>query len=151
MSIRFRANPDIPDGVLDIVVEAREPSAQVVTTLKALESLGQRMAPTIAVETGTRIEIVRKTAIIAIEVRGESLDIRTLTQVFTTRERLYHILENLLAADFVQISRQVVINLGHLESLESSYSGNMVAKLTGGIHENVSRRYVAGLKTALGV
>nr|WP_280924742.1 LytTR family DNA-binding domain-containing protein [Bifidobacterium sp. ESL0745] len=124
--------------------------------MKAAETLGRRTSQTISIDTDGRIEIVRKSAIIAIEVHGNSLILRIGTSpdspahALTTRDRLQHVMESLPSSDFVQISKQVAINLRHLKSLEASYSGNMTAKLTDGIDETVSRRYVADLKKALG-
>lgn len=151
MTIEFRANPSLGDGDINIVVEAKAPTADVLAVMQAVKSVSQRTSPTLSIDTGDRLEIVRKAAILAVEVHGEMLVIRAQNgRALATRDRLYRFMDRLPASQFVQISRQVVINLAHLESLEASYSGNMTACLIGGLKENVSRRYVAGLKEALG-
>jgi len=52
---------------------------------------------------------------------------------------------------FLQISRHAVMNIDHLESLSDSFSGNMMAKMTGGVKSSVSRKYVKSLMDYLGV
>ncbi|MDF7663175.1 LytTR family DNA-binding domain-containing protein [Bifidobacterium sp. ESL0763] len=157
MRITFRANPELEDGEINIVVEAAAPTADAIGVMKAAETLGRRASQTISIDTGDRLEIVRKNAVIAVEVHGNSLVVRLAASAgspahsLVTKDRLQRFLESLPSSDFMQISKQVAINLRHLQSLEASYSGNMTAKLTGGVDETVSRRYVAGLKQALGV
>ncbi|WEV42782.1 LytTR family DNA-binding domain-containing protein [Bifidobacterium sp. ESL0682] len=153
----FRANPELEDGEVNIVIEATAPTAEALSVMKAAETLGRRTSQTISIDTDGRIEIVRKSAIIAIEVHGNSLMLRLAAtpgspaHTLNTKDRLQHFMESLPPSDFVQISKQVAINLRHLKSLEASYSGNMTAKLTDGVDETVSRRYVADLKKTLGV
>ncbi|MFR8938034.1 MAG: LytTR family transcriptional regulator DNA-binding domain-containing protein, partial [Streptococcus sp.] len=47
--------------------------------------------------------------------------------------------------------RHAVMNIDHLESLSDSFSGNMMAKMTGGVKSSVSRKYVKSLMDYLGV
>ena len=52
------------------------------------------------------------------------------------------------------VVNQVVIPIktdDHLESLSDSFSGNMMAKMTGGVKSSVSRKYVKSLMDYLGV
>ena len=55
------------------------------------------------------------------------------------------------SSKFLQISRHAVMNIDHLESLSDSFSGNMMAKMTGGVKSSVSRKYVKSLMDYLGV
>ncbi|MCH4209725.1 LytTR family DNA-binding domain-containing protein [Bifidobacterium sp.] len=149
MSIIFRANPELADGEVNVIVEAASPTPAVSVLMRSVEAIGQTASATIPIETANRLEIVHKSAIVAIAVHGEDLLVRTTSRTLTTRNRLVKLMTRLPARDFVQISRQVVINLRHLESLEASYSGNMTARLSGDMRETVSRRYVPALREAL--
>ena len=149
MSIIFRANPELADGEVNVIVEAASPTPAVSALMRSVEAIGQTASATIPIETANRLEIVRKSAIVTIAVLGEDLLVRTKSQTLATRNRLVKLMAKLPARDFVQISRQAVINLRHLESLEASYSGNMTARLSGDIRETVSRRYVPALREAL--
>ena len=149
MSIIFRANSELADGEVNVIVEAASPTPAVSALMRSVEAIGQTASATIPIETANRLEIVRKSAIVTIAVHGEDLLVRTTSQTLTTRNRLVKLMAKLPARDFVQISRQAVINLRHLESLEASYSGNMTARLSGDIRETVSRRYVPALREAL--
>ena len=149
VSIIFKANPELEDGEVNVIVEAAAPTSAVAELMRSVEAIGQSASGSVAIETSNRLEIVRKSAIVAIAVQGDDLLVRTTTHSLTTRNRLVRLMAKLSPRDFVQISRQVVINLRHLESLEASYSGNMTARLSGDIRETVSRRYVPALREAL--
>ncbi|MGI1779715.1 LytTR family transcriptional regulator DNA-binding domain-containing protein [Streptococcus uberis] len=50
-----------------------------------------------------------------------------------------------------QLEWQSIININHLEMMEASFSGNMLAILTNKIKVIISRRYVKNLEKALGL
>ena len=66
-------------------------------------------------------------------------------------KRLYKFQERLNNPDFVQVSKHGLINIQHLEALEASFSGNMLAILTGKRKVDVSRRYLKNLEKRLGL
>lgn len=70
---------------------------------------------------------------------------------FLTRGRLIHLKERLASSHFVQISRQSVINTHHLQRMEASFSGNMLAILSRDTRLSVSRRYVKALEKQIGL
>jgi len=69
----------------------------------------------------------------------------------TMRETLTNFQHRINRRSFLQISRHAVMNIDHLESLSDSFSGNMMAKMTGGVKSSVSRKYVKSLMDYLGV
>lgn len=52
---------------------------------------------------------------------------------------------------FVQVSKQSLINLDHLQMMEASFSGNMLAILTNKTKVIISRRYLKNLEEKLGL
>lgn len=69
--------------------------------------------------------------LIYVDVDDTSLILETLKGRRIISGRLYKFKERLNNPDFVQVSKQSLLNINHLEALEASFSGNMLALLTG--------------------
>ncbi|WP_125762408.1 LytTR family DNA-binding domain-containing protein [Companilactobacillus hulinensis] len=89
--------------------------------------------------------------IIAIEVFENELTIYTHEKIYRLRGQLKKMTERINDGNFVQISKNTVINLNHLDSLETAFSGNMTAFLTDDLKFSVSRKYLTELKGQLGM
>lgn len=160
MDVAFRANPTLLPGQVNVTVEAREFNDEAQQVLKSVQALDKQRIPTIPVSTETGLELVRKSDIVSLEVQGNLILIHVLivpkpsqgsqTRVVATVDTLVHFLR-MLPPTFIRISKQAAINVSLLQSLEASYSGNMMAFLEGGVQETVSRRYVDDLRVAIGV
>lgn len=59
--------------------------------------------------------------------------------------------ENILPRSFVRISKGVIANTKHIQSIEAEFSGNYTIKYTSGNTDTLSRSYVKNLKRALGM
>ena len=105
----------------------------------------------IPIKSMDKIMMLKLDDIILVDVIQTTLNIYTLTCVFTTTVTLVHFANRLNKSNFIQISKHALINLDHLESLSDSFSGNMMAKLSSNIKSSVSRKYVKGLMTQLGI
>lgn len=161
MSITFRSNPQLTDGKMNVIVEAEKPTEDAMQLMQAIKTLQQSSSSTIVIDTNDSLEIVPFSSIISIKVKDKLLLIRVLVTTsvnqkpggvikgLTTRDTLNHFMTR-LPTGFVRVSRQTIINIHHLRSLTLSYSGNMDAKLTGGVEETVGRRYVAKLREIIG-
>ncbi|WEV72234.1 LytTR family DNA-binding domain-containing protein [Bifidobacterium sp. ESL0790] len=167
MSITFRSNPQLSDGKMNVIVEAEKPTEDAMQLMQAIKTLQQNSTSTIVIDTNDSLEIVPFSSIVSVDVKDKLLIIRVLaaatttgtatttqkpgpvTRTLTTRDTLNHFLTR-LPSGFVRISRQTIINIHHLRSLTLSYSGNMDAKLSGGVEETVGRRYVAKLREIIG-
>ncbi|WEV63754.1 LytTR family DNA-binding domain-containing protein [Bifidobacterium sp. ESL0732] len=161
MGITFRSNPKLPKGDVNIIVEASEATEETVQLMRSIKTLQRRNPTTIAINTNGSLEIIPTSAIVAVEVNDEMLNIQILVNkeglsrkgplitTLNTRDTLTHFMTR-LPSEFVRISRQVLINIRHLRSLKVSYSGNMSASLDGGIEKIVGRRYVPALREVIG-
>jgi len=89
--------------------------------------------------------------IIAVEVFANELTVYTHEKNYRLRGQLKKMTERINDGDFVQISKNTVINLNHLDSLEAAFSGNMTAFLTDDLKFSVSRKYLTDLKKQLGM
>ena len=84
--------------------------------------------------------------LILVDVDGATLILETTQGRLLTNDRLYKFRNRLANPDFVQVSKHALININHLKALENSFSGNMLAILTGKIKADVSRRYLSELE-----
>lgn len=161
MSITFRANPELPQGEVNVIVEANEANDETIQLMQSIKGLKWHNTSTVAIDTNGGFEMVPTAAIVAVEVNGESLNVQILVNVnsaarskpaittLAVHDTLVHFMTR-LPPEFIRISRQVIINIRHLRSLKLSYAGNMSASLDGGLEEIVGRRYVPGLREMIG-
>ena len=84
---------------------------------------------------------------------GEDKDVRVQTgeAVYTVRERLYELEQQLEGRRFVRISHSELVNLKRVTALDLSLTGTIRMTLTGGVTAYVSRRYVKKIKEVLGL
>ncbi|WP_331282462.1 LytTR family DNA-binding domain-containing protein [Lactobacillus delbrueckii] len=69
---------------------------------------------------------------------------------YFSRKRLYEVYQQ-LGQDFMQISKQAVVNLTCLESVEASFNGTMFLRLEHGLSDYISRKYLTAFKQYLGL
>ncbi|MCB6200743.1 LytTR family DNA-binding domain-containing protein [Extibacter muris] len=84
---------------------------------------------------------------------AESVDKRTFiyceSKVYRTDLRLYQLLETLSPAGFVQISKSCILNINVLDFIRPLLNSRMEATLINGERLNVSRKYIANIKSKL--
>lgn len=84
----------------------------------------------------------------------ESIDKRTYVytkdECYETKYRLYE-LEEILNANFLRVSKALVVNIRKVRSVKSELNGRMIAELLNGEKIVISRSYVKDLKRKLGV
>ena len=85
-----------------------------------------------------------------IRVENKETVIYTEKEQFYSRKRLYEILGQ-LGAGFMQISKQTIINLSTIKSVEAGFSGTLYMKLSNGLSDYVSRTYLPAFKRYLGL
>ncbi|WP_407946020.1 LytTR family DNA-binding domain-containing protein [Oscillibacter valericigenes] len=84
---------------------------------------------------------------------GEDKDVRAQTPeaVYTVRERLYELEQQLEGRRFVRISHSEIVNLRKVTALDLSLTGTIRMTLSGSVAVYVSRRYVKKMKEVLGL
>lgn len=133
-----------------MVIRAASVTPAVTAILRQLEGLGQT-TPTLALNVDDRVILVPQRDIIALEVSGTEMTVHAVAQQYAVRGQLKRTMAKLNPGDFVQVSKQAAVNLNHLASLEVSFSGNMMARLTHDTRILVSRKYLPALKAQLGM
>ena len=116
---------------------------------KAIDLLGANDTPIIA-QHEDRIEVIRPEDIYMVRVENGETVIYTEKEQFYSRKRLYEVLEQ-LGAGFMQISKQCIIRLTRVKSVEAGFSGTLLLKLSNGLSDYVSRTYLPEFKKYLGL
>lgn len=150
MKINFNQDDKVPQNEIDVTVKAASFSNEVQELMKRLEELNSKFS-VVPLSVDDRVVMVQIDQIIAIEVFENELTIYTHEKIYRLRGQLKKMIERINDGNFVQISKNTVINLNHLDSLETAFSGNMTAFLTDDLKFSVSRKYLTELKRQLGM
>ena len=151
MEIHFEEDKTLSQNQIDVIISSQDLSLNVQRLMEYI-GLYQAETPTIVpIKTADRIEMLKVEDLVSIDVDGTTLILDTLKGRQIITERLYKFQERLNNPDFVQVSKHGIINIQHLEALEASFSGNMLALLTGKRKVDVSRRYLKNLEKRLGL
>lgn len=145
----FKENPNKEE--IELVIAKESHDQEVAALVDYLQGFKAMKADVLAVKIEDSIQLLKLTEIIAVEVDGDYLDIMTNQGQYHTRERLYKLKEKLPSSNFIQVSKQSLININHLIRLEASFSGNMLAILSQKNKVIISRRYVKELEKSLGL
>ena len=116
---------------------------------KTIDLIGMNENP-ITVKSEDQIVVINPDEIYMIRVEGGYTVIYTDTKKYYSRKRLYEML-NQLKSGFMQISKQTVIKLSCVQSVEAGFSGTLLLKLKNGASDYVSRKYLPNLKKYLGI
>ena len=71
--------------------------------------------------------------------------------VYRSRLRLYELEEILGSADFLRASKQIIVNVRKIRSVQPAGGGRFAAKLVNGEMVIISRQFVAALKERFGI
>ena len=86
-----------------------------------------------------------------IEAIERKIFIYTETETYETSEKLYVLEEQLASVNFIRISKSLLLNFNKIYSFYPKLSGNLEALLINNEKVIISRRYVANLKSKLGM
>ena len=140
MKLRFEEKSDISAKDPCVVIQAERLSDQAREVMDYLEQFSVVNQVVIPIKTDDHLVMVKIDDIILAEIDKNVLTIYTVNNTYTMRETLTNFQHRINRRSFLQISRHAVMNIDHLESLSDSFSGNMMAKMTGGVKSSVSRK-----------
>ena len=98
-----------------------------------------------------RLEILPPEALIRIYADQQKVFAQADHGIFSLRQRLYEIEDKLYQAHFVRISNSEIVNFKKVKNLDISLAGTICLYFQNGVKTFVSRRYVAKIKTYLGI
>ena len=116
---------------------------------RVIDVLDSKDIPLI-VQNKERMVVLKAEEIYMIRVEGGDTVIYTENKKYYSRRRLYEMLEQ-IGTCFMQISKQTVINLSCIKSIETGFGGTLLLKLKNGSSDYVSRKYLPNLKRYLGI
>ena len=151
MKYQFEEDKSLPVDAIEVFVRSRELTRDVQRVLDYLSLYEAEVPAILPIKANDRIEMLKVEELIFVDVDGSSLILETLTGRYLINDSLYKFSQRLVNPDFVQVSKHALININHLEALEASFSGNMLAILTGKRKMDVSRRYLVNLEKRLGL
>ncbi len=140
---------------IDISPEHTPPHAVIYTDRitpeiqRALDILQTKDAPVLA-ERNERTFLLTGQDIYMVRVTDGKTMLYTKAEEFSTRKRLYELLDQ-LGGGFMQISKSCAVNLSYAESVEAGFGGSLLLKMKNGLSDYVSRKYLPGLKNYLGL
>lgn len=113
---------------IDMSPEYREPYA-IIRTDKMTEEI-QRIAdllggtgiPVAAVKNSGDIAILQNSEICMVRIESGCAVIYGKNEKYRSNKKLYELLEQ-LGPDFMQISKSAIVNMRHIDSLETGFSG----------------------------
>jgi two-component system, LytTR family, response regulator LytT len=149
VEINFQSNSDLPANQVQVTVSAQQLTPEVMTLLQQLNQLSTSFNSTLPITVSDRVQMVAIAEIVAIEVVSTGLLIHTTTHQYRTTGTLKEIYQKLPVATFVQVSKSAVVNIDHLEYMETAFSGSMTAFLSSQLKVHVSRKYLPKLKKSL--
>ncbi|KOY78691.1 LytTR family DNA-binding domain-containing protein [Apilactobacillus kunkeei] len=149
MKIDFNKDGRLNDDEINVLVSAKELTPEVIDLLAMLKNVSNQDDNWIPVNTNNRVQMVAISNIVGIEIYQNELNIYTNEEQFVTNGTLKDMYEKLKKHHFIQISKSAIINIDHLDYMETAFSGNMTAFLTNDLKLNVSRKYLPGLKKSL--
>lgn len=149
MKIDFNKDDQLNDDEINVLVSAKELTPEVIDLLSKLKDVSNKNDNWLPVNTNDRVQMIAIDDIVGIEVYQNELNIYTTKEQFATTGTLKDMYEKLKKHHFIQISKSAIINIDHLDYMETAFSGNMTAFLTNDLKLNVSRKYLPGLKKSL--
>ena len=116
---------------------------------RIIDLLGMKESPLVA-QQEDRWVIIPPHEVSMIRVEGGETIIYTTKGNYFSRKRLYELL-NQLGNGFMQISKQTIVNLSYIQSVETGFNGTLLLKLKTGDADYVSRKYLPDYKKYLGL
>lgn len=105
----------------------------------------------IAVQRRNEIELVSVEDVLYFEAEGSYVNVHTDGRTHLIRERMKVLEERLSPDQFCRVHRSTIVNIDHVEALEPTDPGDIVARLTTGKRLRVSRSRRGELEKRLGL
>lgn len=144
MQVKIEISPEHASPHAVIYTDRITPEIQ-----RVLDILQAKDAP-VPAERGGRTFLLARRDICMIRVEDGETKIYTENEVFTTRKRLYELLDH-LGGSFMQINKSCAVCLSFAESVEAGFGGSLLLKMKNGLSDYVSRKYLPDLRNYLGI
>lgn len=130
-----------------ILIRCRSVDDSIVALAKELE----RRRDKLTVRDGERILQVDPSEIYYFEAVDNKVFLYTKEKVYETKCKLYELEEQFGHANFIRVSKSVILNLTKVESFHPEFNGRFEALMKNSERVLISRQYVPELKKKLGI
>lgn len=145
MKVNVIVEPELEEEYVEIHVKG------ITDEITRLSELIQNKSQAITgMDEYERIVVIEEANIVALHAEKKWCRIYTDTSNYSCRKRLYEV-ENMLGADFMKISKSIIVNLRKIESVEAVFNGMLLLRMKNGSKEYVSRTYLPQMKEYLGI
>lgn len=151
MKIIFENDDNISSEEPLIIVKSNQLKGETKDVWNYINQYNKVRLDLIPIKVAEKILMIKVDTIISVEVYGRELKIYTIEGIYSSGGSLIGFYNKLNLKNFIQVSKNSIININHLDSLSDSFSGNMMAKLTNNIKVSISRKYVKALFECLGL
>lgn len=146
LQVEIKMDPAYPEPKIIVLTAAM--TEEVNQIIGKLSEEYPTMLPGIR---GDKVELLEIQELIRIYAHSGRVYAVTEKGEYVIRRRLYELEEQLDGECFVRISNSEIINLKKVEYFDLSFAGTIHVKLCDHTSTYVSRRYVAKIKSALGI
>ena len=145
MKVKVQIDPSLDEP--EIILRAPGPAVDAEALAEKLRALALPRPFTVYQER----EPVRvgRAAVLRFYSEDKGVFCQTDKGVYTVRQRLYELEEELEGTRFVRVSNSEIVNLDRVTALDLTLTGTIKMTLAGGTVCWVSRRYVKKIKQAL--
>lgn len=144
---------------VEIVVDETQEDIKVVLHTPAITdqvhqivvSIQEVFEPVILCFDGETAIRLKPSSVMRIHTEGNKLLVVADQGVFQMKQRLYEVEMSLNPRHFVKISQSEIVNFARVERLNMSFKGTLMLRFDDGSQTYVSRRYMAKIKSHLGL
>lgn len=151
MKIIFENDDNISSEEPLIIVKSNHLKGETKDIWDYINQYNKVRLDLIPLKVDEKILMIKVETIITVEVYGRELKVYTLEGIYSSVGSLTGFYNRLNLKNFIQVSKNSIININHLDFISDSFSGNMMAKLTNNIKVSISRKYVKALFECLGL
>lgn len=147
MKVEVHIDPELKRP--QIVIHAPAATPEVLALADRLRSMGS--SPTFTAFREGEALLLPRGDILRFFADGKGVSCQTAGGVYSVRQRLYELEEELHGTRFARVSNSEIVNLDQVSALDLSLTGTIRMTLTGNVTVYASRRYVKKIKAVLGL
>ena len=147
MKVEVQIDPALKEP--ELILRAPMPTEEVEQLARRLRA--EPAPQPFTVYTEREAVRVSRSVVLRFFAEDKGVFCQTAKGIFTVRQRLYELEEELAGTRFVRVSNSEIVNLDRVAALDLTLAGTIKMTLEGGTVCWVSRRYVKKIKQALGL
>lgn len=144
--MEIKTEQDLSCNEIEVVIKYPQKNKQVNRIIDFLQSFDMQ----IKCDSDGVVRMINILDIFYIESVDKKTFVYLENTVYHTDFRLYQLKDRLQEYNFVQISKSCILNINTLESIKPLFNSRMEATLKNGEKVTINRKYLNGVKKALG-